>query len=386
MSLVLLLVVLVSVVLPHARHWLTNASISYHLNAWASNEHEAWQQHAQFEVGQAIRVFAVGSSNVLYVPWLEQLYLLLRWLGYHLPTYLPESRSNMYMRDVAMQLPTCDDAAEIAQVRVGRIGLLGWSSWGFAYDGDTDCVEGYREIAGLQVSCSPGWSCPSKGPRPMSVASIAEAASQSDVTLLSCWINDSKEALYSRLHGGRCYETPGISPLQTANISAQNLLRIIRAIHARNANVSIVVLALYPDVSHEATGLPQAPRLFLDERSLPTIEAINSVVRRALQGEPRTIFADYSFPGAPAVMFQSLHGGHPNCRGGKLMANAVVDALFRGKVLERGVPTSQSAQCPLEGSICSTLSLGCCQLSALCHVVGSCQGCMPSCMPYSPGG
>lgn len=324
------------------------------------------KEGARFAAGQAVRLYAVGSSNTVWVPWLEELHLLLARLGFQLPL-VPGTEKALTR---PWQFPVCEDAGDYALLQTTRIGQVGWGSWGFAYEGCDGCTAGFRKIAGWPVSCHPAWGCPADSPQPLHISRIVDDASGSDVTLLSCWINDSKQFAT----GNTCFNHANVSRVDTAAISLETLLRMIRTIHGRNPNIWVVVLALYPD--------EYTLSRVVDRETLPMINEINRRVREGLAHEPKTLFADYSFP--PGVeMFQSLHVGHPNCRAAKLMANSVVDVLFRAGVLGRGLAQkSGEAACPSLGAKadCASLDQACCQRAALCRVLAGGQ-----CVDYGPG-
>merc|ERR1712039_1119410 len=156
------------------------------------------------------------------------------------------------------KVPKCDDASEYESLETARIGKDGWGSWGFAYNGTDGCgSDGFRQIQGHSVSCSPSWACPAGGPKPLSLPAIIEDASKSDITFVSCWINDSKEFITDDV----CYNGTNINRNDTTAISIDSLRRIIRGIHARNSNVWIVILGLYPDEGLKHT---------VNEDTLPT--------------------------------------------------------------------------------------------------------------------
>merc|ERR1719373_373189 len=59
--------------------------------------------------------------------------------------------------------PKRADAASYETLSTPRLGLQGWSSWGFSYESEEDCdANGYRNIAGWNVSCTNGWACTEK--------------------------------------------------------------------------------------------------------------------------------------------------------------------------------------------------------------------------------
>lgn len=101
-------------------------------------------------------------------------------------------------------------------------------------------------------------------------------------------------------------------------------------------------------------------------------------MRQAIQGEPNTFFVDFSFP-LKLPMFQTLSLFHPNCRGDKVMATAVLETLFQRKLLSRGLALGTPEAC-LGASQCSSLEAPCCQRAAQCYLASN-----SSCMPYGPG-
>jgi len=164
-----------------------------------------------------------------------------------------------------------------------------------------------------------------------------------------------------------------VSREETARISIENLRRIIRSIHRQNPQVLVVVLGVYPD--ERMTNGGWVPNI-VDQSLVPLTDEINWRVRDALASEPRTVFASFHFP--PNInMFQSKNPGHPNCRGARIMANAVVDALFSAGELQNGLAAAAWG-CHV-GAIrepCSMLpSKACCMRSAVCalhHHSGKC--------------
>mmetsp|Transcript_99476 Transcript_99476/g.301985 ORF Transcript_99476/g.301985 Transcript_99476/m.301985 type:complete len:387 (+) Transcript_99476:1373-2533(+) len=268
--------------------------------------------------------------------------------------------------------PACDDRAEYAALSTPRVGKVGWASWGFAHESYDDCdAAGFRQIAGFNVSCVNAWACrlSNWSPRPellVRPSDVAEDARGSSVTMLSTWWNDWK----FRWRDNTCFGGRLLSPSEVAGVSLDGLRRLIRAIHARSPDVVVAVLALYPGTRGVEVG----------KDSLRDIAAMNDVVREGLAGEPNTLFVDFGFP-ADEEMFQTLKPGHPNCRGDKVVATAVVDALFRSGFLSRGLALGNASTCPeAEAADCGRLSAACCQRSALCWPAAD-----GSCVAYGPG-
>merc|ERR1719401_43712 len=200
------------------------------------------------------------------------------------------------------------------------------------------------------------------------VSDLAGAVRQSSFVVLANWINDGKEAMQE---GPRetCYRGAEIDGPRSADVTAASLRRTIRAIHAADPNVTALVMARYPDIRDT---------VYLSEETLGRVNALNALVKSKLQDEPNTFFVNYSFP-AQTDMFQSLNVGHPNCRGDKIMATSVINALFEHKVISRGIALADESEC-LGAWECDGMSVPCCQRSALCYVNAS-----GRCAPYGPG-
>merc|ERR1712032_66116 len=80
----------------------------------------------------------------------------------------------------------------------------------------------------------------------------------------------------------------------------------------------------------------------------------------------RTLFVDYEMPGdSVADLYQKAHLGHPNCRGSRFMAQAVMKRLFDGKVLARGLRIKNVSDGVFQAN-CSALDSGSCQASPVC--------------------
>jgi hypothetical protein len=327
------------------------------------------QDGARVPVGGDLRFYAVGSSNGAWQTWPDQLHALLRRLGYAVdlpPLDIPGAISR------PSKSPVCEDAGTYADLQTPRLGMVGWESWGFAYDSKDDCdAEGFREIAGYNVSCTNAWACNPKwtGRVPLvPISQLATGVRNAHFVLLANWINDGKVAQSASTRES-CYRGADISPMNSTDITLVNLKRVIRAIHAENPDVVVLVLARYPDTRQI---------VYANERTLPQVIAMNEAVKRKVQDEPNTFFVDLDFP-LGVNIFQTLSLVHPNCRGDKLMARTVVQALFKHKVLSRGLEISEEASC-LASSDCASLSLGCCQRSALCYIPEN-----GTCTTYGPG-
>merc|ERR1711972_521886 len=92
------------------------------------------------------------------------------------------------------------------------------------------------------------------------------------------------------------------------------------------------------------------------------------------------VFADYDFP-LDRDMYQNPSGpnhGHANCRGDAVIATAIIEALFKSQVLAKGLRLASSTCLDLDD--CASLSLDCCQRSAMCTVNQH-----KVCVPFGPG-
>mmetsp|Transcript_13836 Transcript_13836/g.42844 ORF Transcript_13836/g.42844 Transcript_13836/m.42844 type:complete len:268 (-) Transcript_13836:80-883(-) len=259
--------------------------------------------------------------------------------------------------------PICDDDADFAALETPRVGKPGWCSWGFAYESMDNCSEdGFRDILGHRVSCVNGWQCEERfrGSVPLVRPSeIAEVARHSQVTVLSNWVNDVK-------HRYACFNGTVLTPDEYDAITVDSLLRLIRGIHAVNPDVVVVVLGKYPGAAGVQVG------------SALEAEGLNTAVQRGLEGEPNTLFANFTFP-PELELYQHMTADHPNCRGDRVLATAIVEALFRGGVLARGLAMAPPEEC-LAAASCDSLSPACCQRSALCWPAAN-----GTCAPYGPG-
>jgi len=331
----------------------------------ATSPGAVFQEGALIPTGGEISFYTVGTSNVVWESWPDQVHSMLKRLGYSVPT----AEFDLASLKQPTQAPRCDDASELSELDTPRVGRVGWSSWGFAFESKDDCGEnGFRDILGHEVSCTNAWACnPAWAAdgglvRP---SEIAEEAQHSDVVIISNWVNDAKH----RYSNYVCFGGEQIDALASTNLTVASLRKLIQAIHARNPDVTVLIMASYPN----ANGL------HTNEWNLPDVAALNAAVESGItRSEPNTFFVSYAFP-AEEDMYQTMHGGHPNCRGDRVMATAVLETLFRSKVLSKGLALDDSEQC-LSSGACSGLSLACCQRSALCHVAADL-----SCLPYGPG-
>merc|ERR1719297_540129 len=100
-----------------------------------------------------LHLYSVGSSNLVWMNWIDQLHFYLSRLGYRLPLIPTQT---ILSRDVPRSCPICDDTAYFAQLRTARLGMVGWNSWDFSYNSFNDCSKGKdssRNVSGHQVKC-----------------------------------------------------------------------------------------------------------------------------------------------------------------------------------------------------------------------------------------
>jgi len=154
-----------------------------------------------------------------------------------------------------------------------------------------------------------------------------------------------------------------------APISIHCLLRVIRKIHEVNPHTWIVIMGKYPETYRHKTF-----QFILD---------YNAQVKKATEREPRTLFVDFYMPNdEEGEFYQSpAHGGHPNCRGSQILAHAVLDRLFKAKVLARGLRLLPLSKESLLANNCDTLNASACHTSGLCWVDPA-DG---ACKPYEAG-
>jgi len=318
------------------------------------------QAGARIPAGGTLRVFVVGSSNAQWQTWADQVHVLLEQLGYQSPLV---QGTELHNTTQPQWSATCDDAKEISDTHTLRIAKPGWSSWGFAYDSMDGCSSaGYREIDDYAVRCVNGWQCLEQFSgsealvRPSDIAAIARG---SELTILHNWVND----FTARFHGSHCFG-PEVPSMGDADLTIDSLRRTIRAISAASPGTTIAVMAKYPGAGGRVVGCEY--------------NGLNRAVQEALADEPNTIFVDYDFP-LHQDMFLMSKSGHANCRGDKVMAKAVVGALYDAKVIARGLAMGNATQC-LGNAQCEALSPECCQASALCWPLAD-----GRCAAYSTG-
>jgi hypothetical protein len=282
----------------------------------------------------------------------------LKRLGYNIPL-VPSILSD---RVSAKSVPKCADSRYFEPLQTARFGRIGWSSWDFAFEGWEGCsTEGFRSIDGHPVKCQHGPGC-HYSKEPFRLSQLAEDASQSNVTLITTWFNDDQQG-WSKY---KCFNRTYIDRIGTAGLSIHSLLRTVRAIHARNPNVWAVVLAKYPQCYQHTSS--------------KTFQRLNSLVKSALETEPRTLFVEYFMPpdyATPVPVYQDAHRGHPNCQGSKVMVHAILRRLYSAGVLGRSLALIERGEV---NPFCSALKGPACHSSALCWVDPA-----GVCSPYGPG-
>jgi len=307
-----------------------------------------------------VRVYVVGSSNVLWMTWIDQLHLYLRRLGYNVPAVPATTESSFYPSEPQ----TCDDTVYFNDFKTARMGKIGWHSWDFAYEDWSNCSgpgKGFMEVAHHKVKCEHGPGC-HFGRKIVPVSGIANDASLSDVTLITTWFNDDQPDAH------KCFDGETIPKQDITKMSIEGIQRVITAIHDRNPDVWILVLAKYSVFRH-----------LYD----PYVHVVHKEVKAAVEKEPRTLFIDYEAPPEnwnPFELLQDAHPNHPNCRGSKLMAHAVLERLYKEKVIARTLKLVNISTNLNNGS-CHELTGASCRTSVVCWVDPSDQ----KCKTYSKG-
>jgi len=312
------------------------------------------QPGAQIPSCGELRLYVVGSSNVLWMTWVDQLHLYLASLGYYLPIVNTTTPAALHPWIVQ----TCDDTRYFKDLQTARIGRIGWHSWDFAFSSLDGCdANRFRTIGSHRVSCLAGGGkhpCMQSPPN-MGLIDLAEDASRSDITIVSTWFND-KNVNANAMKNCVNFETMSYSRI-IREITVPCLLRTVDAIHARNPRVWILILAKYP--VQAGAGV--------DKQSLGWIGDLNAAVQAVFEDKPRVLFVNYSLPPDVMTYQQGRNWGHPNCRGSRIMAHAVIQRLFEAKVIQRGLcPAPHEGQDTLQS--CDRRSLAACHGSALCWV------------------
>jgi len=317
------------------------------------------QDHAEIQVGKDLRIYAVGSSSLLWMTWLDQLHLVLRRLGYTLPVVPSQIGARLY----TLQAPRCDDSQYFEYLRTTRYAKIGWNSWDFAFEGWEGCKRGWRDIIGVNVRCQHGPGC-LFGMDPAYVSQIARDASGSNITLIATLDNDDQQ--WSTQF--KCFGGAKKDSLQVAAISTAMLLKLIRAIHEKNPSTLILVMGKYPQTYRHIT--------------YPFLVRYNHLVKDAVEKEPRTLFVDFYMPNTDeGTFYQIAHPGLPNCRGSKLLAQSVMDRLFKAKILSRSIRLTGTNKLHVVNPNCTSADLVACQTSALCWVDPQDR----QCKSYGPG-
>jgi len=305
------------------------------------------QEGAQFPSGSAVRLYALGSSSMLWMNWIEELHLFLLRLGYHLPTVEAKVKPEFHPRSIQ----TCDDSMYFDRLRTARFARIGWCSWDFSFEGWSDCdSDGFRRIGGHRVKCQHGPGC-SHSMNPIKATEIAEDASMSDITLVATWFNDDQQ----RWSNYNCFDGRKVEKVEATQLSIPSLLNTVRKIHEKNPKVWVVVLGKYPQV--------------WGHFSYPWFKEVNVRVKAALKDEPRTLFIDYYMPPDNVTnLYQSAHPGHPNCRGSKLITLAVLRKLYEERIIGRGLRLKEPTEENLVREACDALPVDACHTAVTCWV------------------
>lgn len=315
------------------------------------------QTGAHLQIGESIWLYAVGSSSLVWMTWVDQLHLALRRLGYKVPVVPANRTPEFYPR----QVPKCDDTKYFQHLKTSRFGRIGWSSWDFALEGWEGCgADGFRMIRDLRVKCQHGAGC-SFSKNPVRVSDIAQDASKSNITLVATWFNDDQHwSTHFKCFDGQKKDWKDIAP-----ITLHCLLRTVRAIHAHNPHTWILIMAKYPETYKHMTY-----QFILD---------YNAEVKKAVEKEPKTFFVDFYMPNdEEGDFYQSpAHGGHPNCRGSKIMTYAVIDRLYQEGIISRSIRLVKPQKKDVLNGNCSALGIAACHTSALCWMEPGTQRCVP---------
>jgi len=304
------------------------------------------QVEGQIKVGQSIGLYAVGSSSLVWMTWVDQLHMALLRLGYNVPRVPAKWKVEYTPRRV----PICDDTKYFQHLKTSRFGRIGWSSWDFALEGWEGCgADGFRMIKDLKVKCQHGAGC-AFSKHPMNVSDLSRDASLSNITMLATWFNDDQHwSTHFKCFDGEKKDWHDMLP-----ISIHCLLRQVKSIHAQNPHTWIVIMGKYPETYQHKTFK------FLLE--------YNAKVKEAVEREPKTLFVDFYMPNDhEGVFYQSpAHGGHPNCRGSKIMVHAVIDRLYRARLLARGLALLPPTRENILDAGCEKLSVPACHTSGFC--------------------
>jgi len=229
-----------SVVVPKQRYWKGVVSglplkTLRRLKAplFMSSEYKE-QQGAAIMPGNAIRLYGLGASSMLWMNWLEELHLVLLRLGYSMLEVDAKVKPEFHPRSVQ----TCDDSMYFEHLRTARFARIGWCSWDFSNEGWSGCgTDSYRVIGGQRVKCQHGPGC-NNSKEPTFATKFAEDAARSDITLVATWFNDDQQ----RWSNFECFEGHEIQDIASTKLSIPSLLNTVRTIHAANPKVWVVVL------------------------------------------------------------------------------------------------------------------------------------------------
>jgi hypothetical protein len=286
--------------------------------------------------------------------WVQQLHLELSRLGYRLPLL------NVSVESDDPRYPVCDDSRWFSRLKTSHVGKVGYSSWDFAYDDWSGCVQrgnaSYRSINGVSLRCGIGHDCEdTTAPASVRLSDVVTAASGADVVILSHWFNDHKGPTTDPPF--KCFDGERIEKEDTARIAIPHIVKLVQAIRSVTNSTWIAIMREYPTtrdfrVQDEAVGW---------------VDRLNSGVEAAITRQPRTIFVDYPMPSG-VELYQRANYGHPNCRGSRLMAHGAVQALFRAKVIARALEPATDPEASVTDSNCSQLIGGTaeCHSSAVC--------------------
>jgi len=86
----------------------------------------AEKDDAAFSPGSELRLYALGSSSMLWMNWIEELHLNLLRLGYKLPPIEAKVNPEYHPRDIQ----TCDDSMYFDQLKTARFARIGWGAAG----------------------------------------------------------------------------------------------------------------------------------------------------------------------------------------------------------------------------------------------------------------
>mmetsp|Transcript_9117 Transcript_9117/g.26935 ORF Transcript_9117/g.26935 Transcript_9117/m.26935 type:complete len:468 (+) Transcript_9117:64-1467(+) len=319
------------------------------------------QTQAHMKVGSTLWLYAVGSSSLVWMTWVDQIHLALRRLGYTVPSVPARWKPEFHPRVV----PQCDDTKYFQHLKTSRFGRIGWSSWDFALNGWEGCgKDGFRMVGNLRVKCQHGAGC-AFSKNPTNVSDIAYDASLSNITLIATWYNDDQ---HWSTHF-KCFNGQRTNWHQMAPISIHCLQRMVQKIHEMNPHTWIVIMAKYPETYKHRTE-----QFILD---------YNAQVKEAMEREARTLFVDFYMPSEDEGDFyqSAQHGGHPNCRGSQIMAHAALDRLYKAKVLARSLRLLPVSKARLLADNCSALGAAACHTSAVCWMDPA----RGACRPYQAG-